>query len=97
VTGRGPRRAGASRIRVAPRRAQPGNGRTSGEAGCEPQAASVAASSDTSASDGCPAAGRAPAIQPEVGRALTEADFCRLIEAIRREREHPRSGETCPD
>lgn len=97
MTGRGPRRAGVSRIRVAPRRAQPGDGRTSGEAGREPQADSVAASSDTSGSDRCPAAGRAPVIPPEVGRALTEADFCRLIEAIRREREHPRNGQTCPD
>lgn len=89
---RGHRRAAADR-----RRAQPGDGRTSGEDLCRRQASTVAAATDTAATDRRRVAGRAPVISPEPGRVLTEADFGRLIEAIRRERERPRNDETCPD
>lgn len=34
---------------------------------------------------------------PEPGPAPNETDFCRLLEAIRRERAHARGDSTCPD
>lgn len=71
--------------------------RTNGQAVREPRTSAVAAASDTSAIERRRAGGRAPFIPAESGLALTEADFCRLIEAIRRERERPRNDETCPD